>query len=51
VAREEALGRDVVVKVPSSEVAEGLRVERFQREIRMAAALQQPHIGRRRLRR
>ncbi len=44
VAREEALGRDVVVKVLSSEVAEGLSVERFQREIRLAAALQEPHI-------
>ncbi len=44
VARDEALGRDVVVKVLSSEVAEGLSVERFQREIRLAAALQEPHI-------
>ncbi len=44
VAREEALGRDVVVKVLSSEVAEGLSVERFGREIRLAAALQEPHI-------
>ncbi len=44
VAREEALGRDVVVKVLSSEIAEGLSVERFGREIRLAAALQEPHI-------
>ncbi len=44
VAREEALGRDVVVKVLAPELAEGLSVERFQREIRLAAALQEPHI-------
>jgi serine/threonine-protein kinase len=44
VAREEALGRDVVVKVLAPELAEGLSAERFAREIRLAAALQDPHI-------
>ena len=44
VAREEALGRDVVVKVLAPELAEGLSVERFAREIRLAAALQVAHI-------
>jgi serine/threonine-protein kinase len=44
VAREEALGRDVVVKVLAPELAEGLSAERFTREIRLAARLQEPHI-------
>ena len=44
VAREEALGRDVVVKVLAPELAAGLRADRFTREIRLAAALQAPHI-------
>jgi serine/threonine-protein kinase len=44
VAREEALGRDVVVKVLAPELAAGLSAERFAREIRLAAALQEPHI-------
>jgi eukaryotic-like serine/threonine-protein kinase len=44
VARDASLGRDVVVKVLASEVAEGLSIERFAREIRLAAALQEPHI-------
>jgi serine/threonine-protein kinase len=44
VAREEALGRDVVVKVLAPELAQGLSVERFAREIHLAAALQAPHI-------
>jgi serine/threonine-protein kinase len=44
VAREEALGRDVVVKVLAPELAAGLSAERFTREIRLAAALQEPHI-------
>jgi TolB-like protein len=43
VAREEALGRDVVVKVLAPELAAGLSAERFAREIRLAA-LQEPHI-------
>ena len=44
VARDEALGRDVVVKVLAPELAEGISAERFAREIRFAAALQAPHI-------
>jgi serine/threonine-protein kinase len=44
VAREEALGRSVVVKVLPPELAMGLSAERFAREIRVAAQLQEPHI-------
>lgn len=44
VARDEALGRDVVVKVLAPELAQGLSAERFTREIQLAAALQEPHI-------
>jgi eukaryotic-like serine/threonine-protein kinase len=44
VAREESLGRDVVVKVLAPELAAGLSAERFAREIKLAAALQEPHI-------
>jgi aminoglycoside phosphotransferase (APT) family kinase protein len=43
-ARDTALERDVVIKVLVSELAEGLSAERFAREIRLAAALQEPHI-------
>ena len=43
-ARDEALGREVVVKVLSPELAAGLSAERFTREIRLAASLQEPHI-------
>lgn len=44
VARDVALGRDVVVKVLAPDLSEGLSAERFAREIRLAAALQDPHI-------
>jgi hypothetical protein len=44
VAHDAALGRDVVIKVLSPERAAGLSSERFAREIRLAAALQEPHI-------
>jgi serine/threonine-protein kinase len=44
VARDESLGRAVVVKVLAPELAEGVSIERFAREIRLAAALQEPHI-------
>ncbi len=44
VAQEHALGRDVVVKVLSPERAAALSAERFTREIKLAAALQDPHI-------
>ena len=44
VATETALGRHVVVKVLSPELAQGVSVERFKREIQVAAQLQHPHI-------
>lgn len=44
VAREAELGRDVVVKLLSPDLASALSAERFTREIRTAAALQEPHI-------
>ena len=44
VARDEALGRDIVVKVLPRELAAEMSVERFTREIRLAAALQHPHV-------
>ncbi len=43
-ARDEALGRDTVVKVLSPELTAGLSAERFTREIKLAAALQHPHV-------
>ena len=43
-ADEHQLGRKVVVKLLSPELAEGMSVDRFAREIRLAAALQDPHI-------
>ena len=44
VAEETRLGRKVVVKVLSPELAQGISVERFEREIKTAAALQQANI-------
>ncbi|MBU6365768.1 MAG: protein kinase [Gemmatimonadetes bacterium] len=44
VATESALGRRVVIKVLPPELAAGVNVERFQREIQLAAQLQHPHI-------
>jgi serine/threonine-protein kinase len=44
VATETVLGREVVIKVLAPELAEGLNVERFRREIQLAARLQHPHI-------
>ncbi len=44
VARDETLGRLVVVKVLAPELAQGVSAERFAREIRVAATLQAPHI-------
>ena len=43
-ATETALGRKVVVKVLPPELAQGVSVERFKREIQVAAQLQHPHI-------
>src|SRR5262245_21197254 len=44
VATETALGRTVVVKVLSQELAGGLSASRFDREIRLAARLQRANI-------
>ena len=44
VAVETALGRRVVVKVLTPELAAGVSVDRFRREILFAAQLQHPHI-------
>ena len=44
VADETRLGRRVVIKVLSPELAAGISAERFEREIRMAASLQQANI-------
>jgi eukaryotic-like serine/threonine-protein kinase len=44
VAMERALSRRVVVKVLSPELAAGVSVERFKREILLAAQMQHPHV-------
>jgi eukaryotic-like serine/threonine-protein kinase len=44
VAEERALGRKVVVKVLPPELAGEVSVERFRREIHLAASLQHPHV-------
>ncbi len=44
VANEAAFGRKVVVKMLSPELAAGVSVERFKREIQLAATLQHPHV-------
>ena len=44
VAEELALGRRVVMKVLSPDLAHVLSAERFEREIRLAARLQHPHV-------
>jgi tetratricopeptide (TPR) repeat protein/tRNA A-37 threonylcarbamoyl transferase component Bud32 len=44
IAQETALRRSVVVKVLSPDLAVGVSVDRFKREIQLAAALQHPHI-------
>ena len=44
VAVEESLGRQVVVKVLPTEMAGQVSIERFKREIRLAASLQQANI-------
>ncbi len=43
-ADEPALQRRVVVKVLAPEMLEGLSVERFKREVLLAASLQHPHV-------
>src|SRR5687768_10801451 len=44
VAEDVELSRNVVVKVLPPDLAAGLNVDRFRREIQMAARLQHPHI-------
>ncbi|MFI5230825.1 MAG: protein kinase, partial [Gemmatimonadales bacterium] len=44
VASDNALGRTVVIKVLPFELAATVSVDRFKREIMLAAALQHPHI-------
>ena len=44
VVEDVELGRQIVVKVLPPDVAAGLSVERFKREIQLAAQLQHPHI-------
>lgn len=44
VAEETSLGRKVVVKVLPPDLAAAVNLERFRREIQMAAKLQHPHI-------
>src|SRR5437870_2929464 len=44
VAEEKALGRLVVIKVLPTEMAGQVSLERFKREIALAARLQHPHI-------
>ena len=43
-ATETAFGRKVVIKVLPAELGAGVNVERFNREIQVAANLQHPHI-------
>jgi tetratricopeptide (TPR) repeat protein len=43
-AEETGLGRKVVIKVLPPEMAAGVNIERFRREIQLAASLQHPHI-------
>ncbi len=44
VAQESAFGRRVVLKVLPPEMSEGCSIERFRREIQLAASLLHPHI-------
>ena len=43
-ARDRQLGRPVVIKILPRELAAAVSIERFRREILLAAALQHPHI-------
>ena len=45
VVHDTRLEREVVVKMLSPELAAGISAERFTREIKLAAALQHPHIA------
>jgi serine/threonine-protein kinase len=43
-ALERALNRQVVIKVLAPELLAGVSVERFKREVLLAAQLQHPHV-------
>jgi tetratricopeptide (TPR) repeat protein/tRNA A-37 threonylcarbamoyl transferase component Bud32 len=43
-AEERALGRKVVIKALPPEIAASISVDRFRREVQLAASLQHPHI-------
>ncbi len=43
-SREDALSRRVVIKILSPELLAGVSIERFRREVQLAAQLQHPHI-------
>src|SRR5688500_7590762 len=43
-AREHSLSRRVVIKVLSPDLLQGISVERFKREVLLAAGLQHPHM-------
>lgn len=43
-AEETRLGRQVVIKVLPPEMSAGVNIDRFEREIQLAARLQHPHI-------
>lgn len=44
VALEKSLGRRVVIKILAPELLAGISVERFRREVLLAAQLQHPHV-------
>jgi serine/threonine protein kinase len=43
-AEEKALNRKVVIKLLPPEMAAGVNIDRFEREIQLAASLQHPHV-------
>ena len=43
-AEEESLHRKVVIKLLPPEMAVGVSIDRFEREIQLAASLQHPHV-------
>ena len=43
-AEEKALNRKVVIKLLPPEMAAGVSIDRFRREIQLAASLQHPHV-------
>jgi len=43
-ATEKALNRKVVIKLLPPEMAAGVNIDRFEREIQLVASLQHPHV-------